>query len=240
MPVVVLGVIPEEFFLGTDTVNGFNQATGKQVGKGPYDLVNFFVQQFKIGIGLMLLDKGAGFFGLGAGFVLTVDHFAIVHILVGNDHGVSHPFAIHLQNRNHFTDKGFGFHFVGGPHLAGDAVPHGVFNSQIPWQEVRGTTVRSRAVFGSRLSENGEIRRNGEVAGHADFLAPGDAHAVNPADDRFFAGQNSIHHMIEQFHVLTVFITAQAVKFAVFLGISAGTKGVGTRAGEYDRNDAAI
>ncbi|MCD6294876.1 MAG: hypothetical protein J7M20_08170 [Deltaproteobacteria bacterium] len=55
VPVVVLGVIPEEFFLGTDTVNGFNQAAGKQVGKGPYDLVNFFVQQFKIGIGLMFL-----------------------------------------------------------------------------------------------------------------------------------------------------------------------------------------
>ena len=48
MAVAVLGDIPEVFLFLSDTVNGLDQAAGKEIGKGPDDLVNFFVQQFKI------------------------------------------------------------------------------------------------------------------------------------------------------------------------------------------------
>jgi hypothetical protein len=44
MTVGQFGLIPEEFLLGADTVNGFDQAAGEQVGESPDDAVDFTVQ----------------------------------------------------------------------------------------------------------------------------------------------------------------------------------------------------
>jgi hypothetical protein len=61
--VAVFADIPEIFLLHADAVDGFNQAAGKKIGKRPDNLVDFLVEQFKIGIGLMLLYKRPRLFG---------------------------------------------------------------------------------------------------------------------------------------------------------------------------------
>ena len=131
MPVVVLRVIPERFLLGTDTVNGLDQAFGKEVGKGPDNLINLFVQKLKARIGLVFLDKGACLFSLGPCLEFSVDDFFIPDIFTSDDLGIADPLSIHLQDRDSFTDQVFGLHLVGGPHLAGDAVPHGIILSPL-------------------------------------------------------------------------------------------------------------
>ncbi len=93
---------------------------------------------------------------------------------------------------------------------------------------------------GAGLPKNGQVRCNGEVTGHTDFLASCHSHAVDPANDRLFAREDGIHHVIEKFHVLAVFIGSHAVKFTVFLGIASGAKRIGAGTCKYGSHNAPV
>jgi hypothetical protein len=99
--------------------------------------------------------------------------------------------------------------------------------------EVRGAADRRGAVLGAGLAEARQVLRNGEVAGHADFLAAADAHAVHAADHRLVAGEDRRHHVVEQPHVLPVLLRVAGVVLGVFLGVAAGAEGLVAHAGEH-------
>ena len=84
----------------------------------------------------MFLDKSSRLFALSPCLELTIDDFAIVNVSISDDHGVSYPFSIHLKDRDNLGNEGLRLHFVGRPHLAGDAVPHGIFHAQKPRKKV--------------------------------------------------------------------------------------------------------
>ena len=79
----------------------------------------------------------------------------------------------------------------------------------------------------------------GEVAGHADFLAAADAHAVDARDHRLVATEDRRHHVVEQAHVLPVFLRIAGVIFGIFLGVAAGAERLVADAGEHHRDDVA-
>ena len=79
----------------------------------------------------------------------------------------------------------------------------GLAPSHVEVEEVGGVR-RRRAVLGAGLAEPGEVARQREIAGHADFLATADPHAVDPVDDRFIAGEDRRDHVVEEPHVLAV------------------------------------
>ncbi len=132
----ILRSIPEEFLFLPYGINGFYEAPGKEIGKGPDDFVHFFVQQFEIGVWLVFFDKSAGLFERITFLIFTIDDLAVLNPLVRNNHGISYPFAVYFQDRHHFADQVLRLHLVGGPHLAGDAVPHGILDAEVPGQEV--------------------------------------------------------------------------------------------------------
>ena len=92
-------------------------------------------------------------------------------------------------------------------------------------------------MFGARLAEVGQILGDGEVTGHSNFLATTDSHAVDPADDGFVAAENAGNHVVEQAHVLPVFLRVTRVILGVFLGVSAGAKCPVAGSGEYDADN---
>ena len=67
MPVSVFADVPEILLFHPNAVDGLDQTPGEQVGQLPNDFVHFLVQQFKVGIGLVLLNESAGCFELLAG-----------------------------------------------------------------------------------------------------------------------------------------------------------------------------
>ena len=77
---------------------------GKKIGKGPDNLIDFLVEQFKVRVGLMLLYKRPGLFGGITGFILTVNDLTVFDIFIGLNHGVAYPFAVHLEDRHDFAD----------------------------------------------------------------------------------------------------------------------------------------
>ena len=48
MPVRVLRLIPEEFFLVSDTVDRHDQAARKEIGKGPANLLHLRIKKCKV------------------------------------------------------------------------------------------------------------------------------------------------------------------------------------------------
>ena len=145
-----------------------------------------------------------------------------------------------LSTGTHLVDQTLHLHLVCRPHLAGNAVPHGVLHGEKPGQKIRGTAVGRRSVPGSGLTEYCEVRGHRDVTRHPDFLATRHPHAVHPADRGLLAHQDGIDHVIEQIHVLAVLLAPQAVILAVFPGVAARAKSVGTRAGKDDRYHAPV
>ncbi|VTR65735.1 hypothetical protein DESC_370104 [Desulfosarcina cetonica] len=238
MTVDHLGLIPEVLLLQADTLDALDQAAGEQVGVGPQNLVDLFVQQFEIGG--RRFQVGAGILGGIAGFVFTVHQIAVGHIGIGDHGGVAHPFVAVLDHRHALGDQTQAVHLVGAPHLAGNAVPHGQFHGQHPGQKVRTAAVRRAAVLGAGLAVDRQVAGDGDVTGHADLLAAGHAHAVDPADGGFLAKQNRVHHGVEQIHVKTVLVGPLGVIFGILLGVAAGTEGLVAHGGEHAGHDGCI
>src|SRR5579863_2030341 len=94
-------------------------------------------------------------------------------------------------------------------------------------------------MFRTGLAETGEILRNREVAGHADFLATTDAHTVHPADHRLVAADDRGDHVVEQPHISAVLLRIAGIVFGVFLGVAACTKRLVAGASEYHRHHVA-
>jgi hypothetical protein len=90
------------------------------------------------------------------------------------------------------------------------------------------------------VAEDRQVGGHGQVAGHADLLPAGHAHAVHPADDRLAALQDGVHHGVEQVHVLAVLVGAVGVVLGVLLGVPAGAEGLVARPGEHGGHLAAI
>ena len=108
--------------------------------------------------------------------------------------------------------------------LAQQAGDHRLFAADHVGKEVGRPADRRRAVLGPGLAEAREILRDREIAGHADFLAAADAHAVHAADHRFVAADDRRDHVVEQPHVPPVFLGIAGVVLGVFLGVTAGAK----------------
>jgi hypothetical protein len=92
-------------------------------------------------------------------------------------------------------------------------------------------------VFRPSLAKAGEVLRNREVAGHADFLAAANAHAIHAADYRLVATNDRRDHVIEKPHIAPVFLRIAGVVFGIFLGVAAGAESLVARAGKHDRNN---
>ncbi len=95
-------------------------------------------------------------------------------------------------------------------------------------------------MLGPGLAEAGRVGGDGEVAGHADLLAAGDAHPVDPIDDRLVAAQDDIDHVVEQAHVLLVLLRVARVVLGVLLGIPARAERLVAHRREHDTDDAAV
>ena len=123
--------------------------------------------------------------------------------------------------------------------LAEQAGDHRLFAADHVGEEVGRAADRRRAVLGAGLTEAREVLRDREVAGHADFLAAADAHAVDAANHRLVAAENRRDHVVEQPHIAAVFLRIAGVIFGVFLGVAAGAKRFVADAGEDHRDDVA-
>jgi len=240
MPVRQLGLIPEEFLLGPDTVDRLDQTAGKQVGKAPDHLVDGQVQGCEVDA--QHLPLGLGRIQIVTDLHLAIDDLAIDDILIGNHERITDETAASADGeyRDDLGDQTLQLHLVGRPHLAGDALPHGVLGGQHSGQEVSRAAVRSGTVFGSGLAENGVIASDGEVASHTDLLAAGYPTAVHPADGGLLAVQNGVHHGDEQIHVGAVLLGPPTVVFGVFLGIAAGAEELLAHGCEHNRNHGTV
>ena len=105
-------------------------------------------------------------------------------------------------------------------------------------QEVGAAAVGRRAVPGAGLSEQRQVLGDREVAGHADLLPAGDAHAVDAADHRLVAVQDRGDHVVEQPHVLAVLLRPARVVLGVLSGVAAGAERAAAGAGEHHRDAA--
>ncbi|OIQ65474.1 hypothetical protein GALL_529670 [mine drainage metagenome] len=94
-------------------------------------------------------------------------------------------------------------------------------------------------MFGTGLAKAREILCNREIACHADFLTAADAHAVDTRDDGFVASQDRRNHVVEQTHILPVFLGIAGVIFGIFLGVAACAERLVANAGKHHRNDVA-
>ena len=126
-----------------------------------------------------------------------------------------------------------------GERLAQQAGDHRLLAADHIGEEVGRAADRRRAVLGAGLAEAGEVLRDREVAGHADFLAAADAHAVDAADHRLVAADDGGDHVVEQPHIAAVFLRIAGVIFGVFLGVAAGAEGLVAGAGEHHRDHVA-
>ena len=107
---------------------------------------------------------------------------------IGNDLGIAHslPFVI-FEYGDAFRDECLCLHLVGAPHLAAHTVPHRILGTEKPGQKIRRATYRSGTVARTSLPEDGQVRCDGEVACHTDFLASCYTHSIDSADNRFLA-----------------------------------------------------
>ncbi len=95
-------------------------------------------------------------------------------------------------------------------------------------------------MLGSGLAEAGGIRRDRDIAGRADFLAAGDADAVAAVDHRLVANQDVRDHVVEQAHVLFVFLRVARIILRVLFGIASGAEGLIADGGEDDGHAGAV
>ena len=126
-----------------------------------------------------------------------------------------------------------------GERLAQHAGDHRPLGADDDREEVGRAADRGGAVLGARLAEAREILRDREIAGHADFLAAADAHAVDAADHRLVAGEDGRDHVVEQPHIAAIFLRIAGVVFGVFLGVAAGAERLVAGAGKHHRDDVA-
>ena len=175
-----------------------------------------------------------------AGLELAVHDAAVfVEITVGGHGRIGDELAVDFECRHHLADDAEAIGLVRGKRLAQQAGDHRLLAADHIGEEVGRAADRRRAVLGAGLTEAGKILRDGEVAGHADFLAAADAHAVDAADHRLVAADDGGDHVVEQPHVAAVFLRIAGIIFGVFLGVAAGAEGLVAGAGEHHRDHVA-
>ena len=96
------------------------------------------------------------------------------------------------------------------------------------------------AVLGAGLAVDRHVGGHRDVGRHADFLAAGDAHAIDAADHRLLAVEDAVDHGVEQIHVLAVLIGSLGVVGGVLGRIAAGTEGLVADGGEHRGDDLAV
>ena len=155
------------------------------------------------------------------------------------DERIGDELAVDLQRRHDVGQDPHLVGLVGRERFAQHAGGHRALGADGDRQEVRRAADGRRAVLGAGLAEARQILRDREVAGHADLLAATDAHAVDAADHRLVAGQDGADHVVEQAHVLAVFLRLPGVVLGVFLGVAAGAESLVADAGEDHAADVA-
>ena len=141
VPVGQLGLVPEGLLLGPDAVNRLDQTAGEQVGEAPDHLVDGSVQGREADTECLHLVLGRC--SVSAGLHLAVDHLTVHEVLVGDHERIANIVRAVAEYRDNPGDQALLLHLVGRPHLAADALPHGVLDGQHGGQEVSGATVRS-------------------------------------------------------------------------------------------------
>ena len=132
MSVVVLGLIPEEFLFGPHRVNRFNQASREEVGKGPDHFVHFGIEQGEIIIIILqlVINPFPGLLKCVTCLKLPINDLTVINILIRDDLGIADPISLLIfEHRGTFGDEGLHLHLVSTPHLAADAIPHGIFHT---------------------------------------------------------------------------------------------------------------
>ena len=173
-----------------------------------------------------------------AGLRLAVGEPApLVEHAVGPHHRIGDEPAVDLEGGDDVGDDPEPVSLVGGERFAEDGGNHRLLAADHHRQEVGGAADRRGPVLGSGLAEAGEVLGDREIAGHADFLAAADAHAVDAGDDRLVAAEDRRDHVVEQPHVLAVFLRVAGVVLGIFLGVAAGAERLVAGAGEHHRVD---
>ena len=93
---------------------------------------------------------------------------------------------------------------------------------------------------GAGLTQDSQVAGYRQIAGHADLLPAGHAHAVDAADGGLLAIQDGVHHADEQIHVLTVLVGPLRIVLRILLGVAAGAEGLVTGAGKDHRHHTAV
>ena len=117
------------------------------------------------------------------------------------------PFSS-LRTGTHFGDEGFRLHLIGAPHLAADAVPHGIFHAQKPREEIRSTPTGADPCRGPAWPKMARSEAIARSQASPDFLSSRNPHPVHTADHRLLAHQDRVHHVIEELHVGPVLFRA--------------------------------
>jgi len=140
--------------------------------------------------------------------------------------------AVDAQRRHDLGQQAVAVRLMRRPRLAQRRAAHRRLDADEERQEVGAAAVGRRAVARARLAEEGQVLREGEVAGHADLLPAGDAHAVHAADDGLVAVQDGRDHVVEQAHVLPVLLRVPGVILRVLLRVPAGAERLVPGAGD--------
>src|SRR4030043_220875 len=90
------------------------------------------------------------------------------------------------------------------------------------------------------LAENSKVGCDREVTRSPDFLSSGHPHAIYPADNRFFAHQDGVDHVIEELHVSPILFRPHAVILRILLSIATCAEGIGAGSSEYYGHNRAV
>ncbi len=95
-------------------------------------------------------------------------------------------------------------------------------------------------MLGTSLTKSGEILCNGKITGHTNFLSATNPHTVGPAYYRLIAHQNGRNHVIEEPHVLLVFLRITCIVLCVFFGVATGAKCFISNGSKHYRSDTSV
>src|SRR5208282_5442312 len=221
-------LVPVHKLVLAETLNRLYQAVGHGIEEFGAHLLDGLVEQGKID-GALGQQRLAVLASLSCLPFTEHQTSVLVQNAVCHDQGICRPPAVDLQGGNDLSEPAQPVETVGAPSLAEGSAIHGTLDPYIDGKKISSAAVRSRAVFGSGLTEKSEITCDREIARHPDFLAAAHADAIHAANHWFVALQNGRNHIVENAHVLTVFSRCTGVVLCVFACVSTAAEGTSPR-----------
>ena len=215
------------------------QAVGHRVEQFRGEVVDGGIEQREID--RAALHQGLRFIARRAALRLAHDDAAeFVDHFVGHDQRIRDPLVINAKGRNDLRESAEPVELVCAPGLTKCGAVHRALDADEKREKVGAPAVRRGAVFRAGLAEQCEVARDGEIAGHSDFLSAADPQAVDAADHRLVALQDGRDHVVEQPHVLPVLAGMTGVDLGVLSRVAAGAERGGAGAGEDDRDGGPV